>query len=81
MRAGKLASMRPRRLAAENATGHYQLASMRWRASMRPRRLAAENRHVVFTRNGAHVASMRPRRLAAENLEMALSLSACRSLQ
>ncbi len=43
-RAAALASMRPRRMAAENVGDGHRLARQGRRASMRPRRMAAENR-------------------------------------
>ena len=60
------ASMRPRRMAAENPI--RSCAGQRHAvASMRPRRMAAENLGHGHGRPGPAQASMRPRRMAAEN--------------
>ena len=61
------ASMRPRRMAAENDRGRRHPGTSGGGASMRPRRMAAENGR--FRLRGACLlgASMRPRRMAAEN--------------
>ena len=60
------ASMRPRRMAAENLTRQAGFEHVRG-ASMRPRRMAAENGLLRFVERLAQLASMRPRRMAAEN--------------
>ena len=62
----RLASMRPRRMAAENR-GVLQDLRTPAMASMRPRRMAAENLAVQVVLVLLRVASMRPRRMAAEN--------------
>ena len=64
---GASASMRPRRLAAENKIVAADNEAVSGKASMRPRRLAAENWILDDDLCGSHAASMRPRRLAAEN--------------
>ena len=46
----RLASMRPRRMAAENLHGRGDLRADRRRASMRPRRMAAENHRGAVSR-------------------------------
>ena len=60
------ASMRPRRMAAENAGG-FGVGHVVQVASMRPRRMAAENKGAHREDQGPDLASMRPRRMAAEN--------------
>ena len=60
------ASMRPRRIAAENRLLEL-LPSPRLDASMRPRRIAAENWGNSPHVSARRTASMRPRRIAAEN--------------
>ena len=61
-----LASMRPRRIAAENDS-KIARGLEGWQASMRPRRIAAENQVPLTIGLNPLVASMRPRRIAAEN--------------
>ena len=63
---GGAASMRPRRMAAENRSG-VQFPPPPPNASMRPRRMAAENVQVQAQVRAGQEASMRPRRMAAEN--------------
>jgi len=64
--AGVGASMRPRRIAAENRRVERERLTV-LPASMRPRRIAAENEGREAVGLLRRLASMRPRRIAAEN--------------
>ncbi len=78
---GRRASMRPRRMAAENIT-HTHDTHSDTHASMRPRRMAAENEGLQgMVRLPEAVASMRPRRMAAENLVVTAAVAGAAGLQ
>ena len=64
-------SMRPRRMAAENAHP-IVLVPLRLRGSMRPRRMAAENLVGRVRDAPRRTGSMRPRRMAAENANVGI---------
>ena len=66
-RATPRASMRPRRMAAENVRHDAGRVRRALPASMRPRRMAAENAVRAAEEPRGLAASMRPRRMAAEN--------------
>ena len=76
------ASMRPRRMAAENEAAAPQALPDRGGASMRPRRMAAENLPQLRLGGAAEgLASMRPRRMAAENARTIFACSSPTGLQ